>query len=93
MLVLVIKKGYHRGMATKKSTTKKAAVRTTARKSTTKTTAARTKRTTAKKTTPRKTATRQPRATKVDYYPNRVALLTATAAVLILLALGMITGL
>lgn len=51
---------------------------------------------TRKKAAPKR-ATRTTRASraasnKVDYYPNRVALLTATAAVLILLVLGMITA-
>lgn len=92
-LVLTVKTGYHIRMATKKTTTKKPAVRTAAKKTTAKAATSRAKTTKAKKPAARKTTTRRTQSTKVDYYPNRVALLTATAAVLILLALGMITAL
>lgn len=69
-----------------RATTKKAA--------TAKTVKAPTKRsTTATKKSTKKAPVRTPQVDKVDYYPNRVALLTATASVLILLALGMLTAL
>lgn len=92
-LVLTTKTGYHIRMATKKTTTKKPAARTAAKKTTTKAATSRAKTTKAKKPAARKATVRRTQSAKVDYYPNRVALLTATAAVLILLALGMITAL
>jgi hypothetical protein len=89
MLVLSTTKGYSVSIMAQKKSTKTTKARSTSRATTAKS------RTTTRKPTAKKTVRKTTRAAasqKVDYYPNRVALLTATAAVLILLTLGLITA-